>query len=125
MENIHQRVTRAVTASGHTASSVARKIGVSPEAVGQWMKGPTKNLRNENLFALADATGFSARWIGTGQGPEIDRYSSEAVRHVLSVMESLPPAEQNKLSRMADAFAGPPANDHPPHGSVQQRKVDS
>ena len=123
MENIHQRVTRAVTGSGHTASSVARKIGVSPEAVGQWMKGPTKNLRNENLFALADATGFSARWIGTGQGPEIERYST-AVKHVLSVMENLPPAEQDKLARLADAFVGPPANDSPPHGSVQQRSMD-
>lgn len=124
MENIHQRVTRAVTASGHTASSVARKIGVSPEAVGQWMKGPTKNLRNENLFALADATGFSARWIGTGQGPEIERYNNAAIQHVLSVMENLPAAEQDKLARMADAFTDPPANDHPPHDSVQQRKVD-
>lgn len=121
MENIHQRVTRAVTESGHNASSVARKIGVSPEAVGQWMKGPTKNLRNENLFALADATGFSARWIGTGQGPEIDRYGSAAVQHVLHVMENLPPAEQDKLARLADAFVDPPANDHPPHRNRKQR----
>jgi len=32
--------------------------------------GNTKNLRMENLFAVADATNFSAKWIALGKGPE-------------------------------------------------------
>jgi hypothetical protein len=42
----------------------------------------------------------------------------------MQVMENLPPAEQSKLARLADAFVEAPANDHPPHGSVQQRAMD-
>lgn len=124
MTTLHERVARAIKESGHNPSSVAREIGVSAEAVLQWVNGPTKNLRNDNLFALADVTGFSARWIGTGEGPQVECYSSAAIKHVVQVMENLPADEQAKLSRMADAFQGPPAsNDHPPH-TTQQRRVD-
>ena len=124
LQTLAERVAKAINACGKTPSGIAREIGVSPAAVYQWIQGGIKDLRNDNLFALADATGFSARWLGTGDGPMVDCYGNAAVKHVLKVMESLPPTEQTKLARMADAFTDPPANDHPPPGSVQQRKVD-
>ena len=123
IQTLAERVAKAINASGKTPAGIAREIGVSPAAVYQWIQGGIKDLRNENLFALADATGFSARWLGTGDGPMVDRYGSPAVKHVMEVMENLPPAEQAKLARLADAFTEPPANDLPPHASVQQRKV--
>lgn len=70
MSTLSERVTRAVRESGHSATSAAKAIGCTPEAVLQWMNGPTKNLKGEFLFALADLTGFEARWIATGDAPE-------------------------------------------------------
>ena len=52
MKTLHERVTRAITKSGHTASSAVKKLDVSPEAVLQWMSVATKNIRPTNLFAL-------------------------------------------------------------------------
>lgn len=112
MKTLHERVTRAITKSGHTASSAAKKLDVSPEAVLQWMSGATKNIRPTNLFALSDITGFSARWIATGEGHEIDVYKTEPILHVMEVMEHLTPADQYRLSRMADAFVDQASNDH-------------
>jgi hypothetical protein len=34
---------------------MARQIGCSSAAIYQWIKGDTKNIKNELLFALADA----------------------------------------------------------------------
>lgn len=70
MSTLSERVTKALKESGNTATSAARHIGCTPEAVIQWMNGPTKNLKGEFLFALADLTGFEARWIATGEQPE-------------------------------------------------------
>jgi transcriptional regulator with XRE-family HTH domain len=70
MSTLSERVTRAIKESGHSASSAARIIGCSPEAVIQWMNGPTKNLKGDFLFSLADLTGFEARWLATGKPPE-------------------------------------------------------
>lgn len=114
MKLVHERVKFAIEKSGHTPTSAARELGCSPEAVLQWISGATKNLRPSNLFALADLTGYSARWLGTGDGPQVDSYQNATIQHVVKVMENLPPDEQYKLSRMADAFAGPAANDDRP-----------
>ena len=70
MKLLADRVKYAIHESEQTPSSVARKIGCTPAAVLQWISGDTKNIKNDLLFALADATGFEARWIGTGEGPE-------------------------------------------------------
>lgn len=106
------RIAKAIAASGKAPAAIAREIGVSPAAVYQWLQGGIKDLRNENLFALADATGYSARWLGTGEGPVIDCYSSAEIKHVMQVMEHLPAAERSKLARLADAFVEPPASNH-------------
>lgn len=120
LNTVHERVTHAIEKSGHNASSAARELGCTPEAVLQWMNGTTKNIRPVNLFALADLTGFSARWLATGDGPQIDSYRNATIQHVVQVMEKLPAEEQGKLARMADAFAGPASNDDPPATSSQR-----
>lgn len=70
MDTMNERVTLAIRTSGLSASEVGRRLGVSPEAVPQWMNGPTKNLRMKYLFGLAKLTGFQAEWLGTGEGPQ-------------------------------------------------------
>jgi len=120
MKALHERVTHAITQSGHYASSVARELKISPEAVLMWMDGTTKTIKSENIFRLADVTGFAARWLATGEGPQIDGYRNPVIQHVVHVMENLPSDEQTKLARMADAFAGPATNDEPPTAGGQR-----
>lgn len=49
---------------------LAGAVGVSISAVLQWLGGTTKGLKPENLFAVSDALGVEARWLGTGKGPK-------------------------------------------------------
>lgn len=66
---MNDRIQLALRTAGLTASETARRVGVSPEAVLQWLNGRTKNLRMAYLFSLARVTGFEAEWIATGNGP--------------------------------------------------------
>ena len=55
---------------GISQSGLARACGVSPASVSQWVRGPTKDLRMENLVAVADYLGVEIRWLATGEGPK-------------------------------------------------------
>lgn len=69
--DIGQRVKKAIEESGVSPEDVRASCKLkSIQAVYAWMRGDVKNLRNDNLFALADLTGFEARWLGTGKGQE-------------------------------------------------------
>jgi transcriptional regulator with XRE-family HTH domain len=70
MTTLESRVARAISESGAEVRQIANACGVSVQAVYAWLRGDVKNMRNETLFAFADVTGFEARWIGTGDGPE-------------------------------------------------------
>jgi transcriptional regulator with XRE-family HTH domain len=103
MSSLHQRVSLAISKSGHYASSVAHALKITPEAVLQWMNGTTKTIKAENIFALADLTGYSARWLATGEGPEIDVYSDKNIKHVHAVMEKQSTEDRATIARMVDA----------------------
>lgn len=51
-----------------SVADAAEKIGVRHSAIYPWLSGKTKNLKLENLYALADATGYSAKWIAIEAG---------------------------------------------------------
>jgi transcriptional regulator with XRE-family HTH domain len=70
METLGSRIDHAISRSGKTIAEVAKACDVSVQAIYTWMRNGVKDLRNDNLFALADITGFEARWIGTGKGPQ-------------------------------------------------------
>lgn len=72
MNTLEDRVRHAINESGKDILEIARVCGISVQAVYAWRRGSVKNLQNENLFNLAEATGFEARWIGTGKGPARD-----------------------------------------------------
>jgi transcriptional regulator with XRE-family HTH domain len=55
---------------GVKPGELAGAVGVSISAVLQWLGGTTKGLKPENLFAVSDALGVEARWLGTGKGPK-------------------------------------------------------
>lgn len=66
----HDRIARAIAASGKKKGEIAAACGVANSAVTQWISGESKSLRPENLYALAKATGFRAEWLAIGEGPE-------------------------------------------------------
>lgn len=51
-----------------SVAEIAKKVGVGHSAVYPWLSGKTKNLKMEHLFALADATGYSAKWLAIEVG---------------------------------------------------------
>lgn len=106
MKLLHERVQYVLAQSDKTPTDIGKALGISSEAVLQWASGKTKHIRPENLFAFADATGFEARWIGTGEGPERPLYSrNPTVRHALAVMEQLPAPYQTQAVRQIDSLA--------------------
>lgn len=50
-----------------TQSEVARAVGVTREAISQWESGGIKDLKPDNLLAVADYFGVSIRWLVTGR----------------------------------------------------------
>ena len=67
---INERIARAIQLSGKKKGEVAKACDVANSAVTQWIDGTTKSLRPSSLYALAALTGFNARWLAIGEGPE-------------------------------------------------------
>lgn len=72
----HERIAKAIAASGKKKGEIADACGVAASAVTQWINGTSKSLRPENLYALAKVTGFRAEWLAIGEGPEREADSS-------------------------------------------------
>jgi transcriptional regulator with XRE-family HTH domain len=108
-----------MTTSKLTKAEVARRCGVSKPTVSQWTNGSTQNLKSQHLFALADATGFSARWLGTGQGPRLaERVISEDERLLLERYRKLDDDNKNNTLVWLDVLiskkGGPPPSSGKP-----------
>jgi transcriptional regulator with XRE-family HTH domain len=89
--NLGQRIAHALHTSGLKPAELARRAGVSRAAVSKWQSGDTKNIRHENLIAIADATGFTLRWLISGRGPERARSNarSQELAELLKACEDL------------------------------------
>lgn len=61
---------------------------VSRSAVNQWLAGITEP-KPAHVFAIADATGYAARWIATGQGPKHETQIDEILEQAEKLSESL------------------------------------
>src|SRR3990167_2522397 len=85
---------------------LANAAGVSVSAVLQWEKGSTKNLKNEHLFAIADALNVNARWLATGEGPMVAVPSMDAYKAALTRRDRAPSDRaRNAWERIAARFA--------------------
>ncbi len=78
----YERIAKAIAASGKRKSEIAVACGVSASAVTQWVSGESKSMKPENIYALAKATGFHAKWLAIGEGPEKDVTSESNVQPV-------------------------------------------
>ena len=64
-----QRIKKARKSAKLTQDALAKKLSVTGGAISQWENGLTVATA-DNYLAIADATGFSYRWLITGQLPE-------------------------------------------------------
>lgn len=64
------RIRQEREALGLTQTEVGAAAGVTKGAVSAWESGNTKNLRLENLFAIADKLKVNGRWLAIGSGPK-------------------------------------------------------
>ncbi|PNA93088.1 MULTISPECIES: LexA family transcriptional regulator [unclassified Pseudomonas] len=78
----YERIAKAIAASGKRKSEIAAACGVSSSAVSQWVSGESKSMKPENIYALAKATGFHAKWLAIGEGPEQEGHPEANVRPV-------------------------------------------
>lgn len=69
---LSERIKEALDGAKLSVTDAAKKVGVGRSAIYPWLSGDTKNLKLENLFALADATGYSAKWIAIEKGTKRD-----------------------------------------------------
>ena len=85
---------------------LAAEVGVSVSAVLQWENGKTQNLKNEYLFAVADALNVSPRWLATGRGQKVTAARGEAYTVALSRRDEAASERQRKTwERIAAVFA--------------------
>lgn len=58
---------------------LGRMAGASKSVVGQWLSGQIKSIAPEYAYNLQDSTGYSAKWIMLGTGPEKNATPQESV----------------------------------------------
>ncbi|MEM1200034.1 MAG: helix-turn-helix transcriptional regulator, partial [Pseudomonadota bacterium] len=68
MTNLGERIVIAVERSGLTRSGLANVLGISRQAVNNWIKGKN-NPSTKNLSDIAAATGVRLEWLALDQGP--------------------------------------------------------
>lgn len=106
------RVAYAIEHSGKTLEEIAEKLGCTHATLSQWQTGMTNvaNAKAGLLYKFAELTGTDVRWILTGQGPAISRYTltSELTRlgAALRAMERKAPQQVETIVRMVEAAAG-------------------
>jgi hypothetical protein len=75
MTDLEERIREVMAATGwKTDTQIANAAGVSRSAAAQWLgksSRPVLTLRLGPALRLEAATGFSARWIATGEGPKM------------------------------------------------------
>ena len=68
MSTLQDRISEIMRITGKTVGEIADIAGVSSSAVTQWKDGPTKTIKTSPATRLEAETGYSARWIATGEG---------------------------------------------------------
>lgn len=67
---LKDRIRKAMEVAELTPTTLSVRAGVSGGAVTHWLNGSTRALKSETADRIAKATGFNARWLALGEGPE-------------------------------------------------------
>src|SRR5690606_30688118 len=72
--NLKERVEWVMHLTRWSKSELARRANVSRAAPTDWTKGGVQALSAEVAYRLAQATGFDAMWLATGDGEKPTEY---------------------------------------------------
>lgn len=91
-----------------TMAELARAVGVSNGAVGQWFSGETEFIRPIYLFRAARALGVEAEWLGTGEGPRtrLERAVPDVDRDICQLVDALPERARRPLLALLKEMLG-------------------
>ena len=103
MTTLGQRVGDALEEQKVSAAELARRVNLSRSAVSQIINGETKAPKPENLFAIADALGYEARWLATGKGP---RRKSDTDQDILD-LSGLSSESKSQIRKIVSTFSQP------------------
>jgi transcriptional regulator with XRE-family HTH domain len=67
---LSDRVKECLEVIGGSQAELARQLGVSRSAVGQWLQGNVKDIRSEALFTLARLANVRPEWLALGESPK-------------------------------------------------------
>jgi transcriptional regulator with XRE-family HTH domain len=96
LPTVGARIAAARQAAGLSQSDLAREVGVTRGAAGQWEAGTTQP-SSANLGKIALATGFAYEWLATGRGRPRSNESSEELYTALA---------KSVADKLADAGGG-------------------
>lgn len=103
MATIGERIESAMADRGMNAARLAVAAHLSRSAISQILNGKTKAPKPENLFAIADALKYEARFLATGKGPA---RMEESSRDRIDISD-LTPESKARLRAIVDAFKEP------------------
>lgn len=108
MATLQERIAELMLMSKLTVGDLADIAGVSSSAVTQWKDGPTKSIKTGPATKLAAKTGYSALWIGTGEGPKKISGWDKNVRQSAAGMRQYPvisAIQAGHLREISDPYA--------------------
>ena len=106
MSTLAERIKEIMLATGLTTQQMATVCACSYQAVKKWENGTSASIDGAHLIALAEKTGYEAKWIITGKGPKHRAYAKNEIQaDTLCTMEKLPEADQYKIRAVADVIS--------------------
>ncbi len=96
------RIEQLLAEKNWSQSELARRVGVSAQAVQQWIKA-TSTPRQKTLAKLATATGLPEHWFFMDEAPSVeelnqdDTVRDERERELLSLFRKLPERQKQPL----------------------------
>lgn len=67
---LKDRILKAMEAAGLSRGELAERTGFTAGSVTHWLGGGTRKIKAETAERIAKVTGFNARWLALGLGPE-------------------------------------------------------
>jgi transcriptional regulator with XRE-family HTH domain len=106
LTTLPERLRWALDHAGHTQASLARDIGISKGAIGQWMSGDTEHIRPAYLFDSARALRVEPEWLATGNGPRtrLERQAPDVDAEICRLVSALPPNGRTALLALLAAI---------------------
>ncbi|MBV2181710.1 MAG: helix-turn-helix domain-containing protein [Castellaniella sp.] len=79
MKTLAERLSEALTKTGHTKADLARACGVAAPSVNDWFSGKTKSLKGSSLIRASNFLGVRSLWLAEGKGPRTNDEAHSAV----------------------------------------------